>query len=278
MKKMARYVDEKIKEHINNVYMAYGEVNPNEYVEDPSASTHVSNATSDVVRVEDLYDVDDLTHKAIAREKGEAQLQIDEKVYIEDVDDSQVDSKADAECMNLIKKSNGEFEELRQVVSRNGDDDIEFALPDGGSSEDEDGNSIDVHRRPRWKYVAKTINVREQKRKGKKSRSGGKLKLKDQKDNTLVEENGMLRVATVEEVASTPWKPAEEANERMYSGVKTAWLKRKLQGEKAGWGRVPAAIKPKVEERSGEQPEEEAIAEETESDGDSQHSSDEEKK
>ena len=96
--KMAKYVDAKIKEHIDNAYMAYGEVNPNEYVESPVGAADISGESSgDFVRVEDLYDVDELTKEAILREKGEAQLLIDQKVYIEDVDNSKVASKANAE-------------------------------------------------------------------------------------------------------------------------------------------------------------------------------------
>ena len=92
------------------------------------------------------------------------------------------------------------------------------------------------------------INVRQQKKIGKKSRRGAKLKYRQQKDNTLVEEDGELKIATVEEVAQTSWKPVRNEDEFTYKGVKAAWLDRQLKGEKMGWGRVPDSLKAKPEE------------------------------
>jgi len=251
--KMAKYVDAKVKEHINNAYMAYGEVNPNEYVETPVGAADISGVESgDFVRVEDLYNVDELTKQAVLREQGEAQLLIDEKVYLEDVDDGKVVSKANAECMKLVEKANEEFKEIKDTLSRsqtgNPSEDIEFALPDNGAIEDEDGNTTETTRRQRWKYVSQMINVRQQKKIGKKSRRGAKLKYRQQKDNTLVEEDGELKIATVEEVAQTSWKPVRNEDEFTYKGVKAAWLDRQLKGEKMGWGRVPDSLKAKPEE------------------------------
>lgn len=236
--KAAAYVDAKIKEHINNVYAAYGEVNPNEFVEDPTGVADITFTTGEVTTVEDLYNVDELTEKAILREKGEAQLQIDSKIYIEDVPDDQVDSKANSECLKLIKQSDS-FSELKQLLKR--EDGVECQGPEGGSVKDDDGNIVsEKERRSRWKYVAQTINVREQKKAKEKSRGAVKRKKsrKASNDNTVVEQNGILRVATVQEVASTAWKPAKNLNEICYSGVKKAWLNR-LSGDKNGWGRVP---------------------------------------
>jgi hypothetical protein len=256
--KMAKYVDAKIKEHIDNAYMAYGEVNPNEYVESPVGAADISGESSgDFVRVEDLYDVDELTKEAILREKGEAQLLIDQKVYIEDVDNGKVTSKANAECVKLIEKADQDFKDIKNALSRTtqttDNNNVEFSLPDNGAIEDEDGNTTETTRRQRWKYVGQMINVRQQKKTGKKSRRGAKLKFKDQKANTLVEEDGVLKLATVEEVAQTSWKRVRNEDEFTYKGVKDAWLNRQLKGEKYGWGRVPDSVKVKpVEEEVAE--------------------------
>jgi len=280
--KLAAYVDARIKEHINNAYMAYGEVNPNEFVESPTGVADIGgDSGGEVVRVEDLYNVDDLLMKAVVREEGEAQLLIDEKVYIEDVDSGKVASKANAECLTLVQKAQDEFKVLRESLNRNEGDKIEFSLPDGGTVEGEDGNSVKAQRRPRWKYAAQTINVREQKKIGKNSRRGGKLQKKHQKANTLVEENGELRIATLEEVGQTAWKSVRNEHEFTYKGVKAAWLNRQLKGEKLGWGRVPAAPKPKVEEEvvvAEEPATEETDAGEESGDAPEKTESDEEKK
>lgn len=250
--KMAKYVDAKIKEHIENAYMAYGEVNPNQYVESPTAVADIGGESNDYVRVEDLYDVDDLTQKAILREQGEAQLLIDEKIYIEDVNNATITSKANSDTLKLIEKTNSELKEVKEGIQRNADS-LEYALPDNGVIEDEEGNTSEAERRPRWKYVAQTVNVREQKKVGKKSRRGAKLQKHQMKDNTLVEEDGELRLATVEEVSQTPWAPEMCVNEKIYRGVKTAWLNRKEKKEQYGWGRVPENMKVKMEEEVEEE-------------------------
>ncbi len=232
-----KYAEAKIQEHIRAVYYEYGEKNPNEFVEQPIGSAPMFEQSSSVARVDDLYDVDDLTKKAILREKDEAQLLIDQKVYVEDVDTGKISSKANAECNKLVKRANEEFKELREQFQRK-ENDIELALPDGGEIEDEEGNKVKPERRERWKFVAKTINVRENRKLGKKSRRGGKMHKKYQKDNTIVEHNGKLRVATVEEVNGTPWRPLQNDQEQTYKGVKAAWLNRTLKGETDAWGRM----------------------------------------
>lgn len=250
--KMAKYVDAKIREHIDNAYMAYGEINPNEFVESPTGVADIGGSSGEVVRVEDLYDVDDLEKKAVLREQGEAQLLIDEKVYIEDVDNTMVNSNANSDCFKLVEKAL-EFEGMKGQFAREESDKMESALPGG--------NDTETERRQRWKFVAQTINVREQKRLGKKSRRGAKLKTNQMKDNTLVEENGELRIASVAEVAQTAWKPERDENEFIYQGVKAAWLNRQHKGDKYGWGRVPDSMKAKQEEEivkeaeSNEEPE-----------------------
>lgn len=259
---MAKYVDAKIKEHIDNAYMAYGEVNPNQFVEYPTGSSDIGSVSREVVKVEDLYNVDELTRQAALREEGEAQRLIDTKVYIEDVDTAKIDSKANADCYKLIENVQRNFKQVKEILSRNQDDILEFPLPwnrgGGGEGavaqeveqqeEEEDGQEKSPkqpERRARWKYVAQIINVREQKKVGKKSRRGAKVKKHQQKENTLVDDGYTLRVATVEEVAQTSWRSETNEDEALYRGVKAAWLDRKLKGKKHVWGRVPAEVRMK---------------------------------
>jgi hypothetical protein len=259
--KMAKYIDAKIKEHIDNAYMAYGEVNPNQFVEYPTGAADIGSASREVVKVEDLYNVDELTKQAALREEGEAQLLIDTKVYIEDVDTGKVDSKANAECYKLIENVQSKFKDVKEVLKRKEQDSLEYPLPCNGVVEGQDGSSQkEAERRDRWKYVAQIINVREQKKVGKKSRRGAKLKKQQQKENTLVEAGDTLRLATVEEVAQTSWKSEANEDEVLYRGVKAAWLDRKLKGEKYGWGRVPVEVRAKPKQQQQQQ--EETVEEE----------------
>ncbi len=277
--KLAEYVDAKIMEHINNVYTAYGEPNPNEFLEDPVEGSGVIMNTSDgsgeMVAVDDLYDIDDMTKRAIMREKDEAQLEIDGHVYREDIDENQVESEVNKECLNLIKAQ----EEAKKVT-----DELWEREESGSENESEQ-----VERRPRWKFVAQTINVREQKK--AKEKFGKKKKKKSakqqQKTNTIVEQDGSLRVATMKEVNNVAWKDVRDVKEFGFKGVKSAWLNRK-SGERAGWGHVPeeikAAAKAKLEEKEAQKTKEEQEQQEGETeagDGDDNstetNSNDEEK-
>jgi len=240
------FVDAKIREHINNVYNAYGEVNPNEFIEDPIEVADIQNVSRDVTTVEDLYNIDELTQQAIMREKDEAQLEIDGHIYKEDVEDDQIESKVNKECLNLIEAQNEAFKQMNELWKRKNDQ-VENPLPKGGKIdvEEEDGNIVEkeAERRPRWKYVAQTINVRDKKKqqqnKGIQKRKKAK---KEQKENTLVEQDGLLRVATMKEVSSIAWKDVRDETEFLFKGVKSAWLNRK-NGERGGWGRVPEDVK-----------------------------------
>lgn len=59
-------------------------------------------------------------------------------------------------------------------------------------------------------------------------------------ENTLVEENGILRVATVEEAKNVAWKPTRtKSNEYIYDGVKKAWLEKTIDRNTGVWGKAP---------------------------------------
>mmetsp|Transcript_13706 Transcript_13706/g.20806 ORF Transcript_13706/g.20806 Transcript_13706/m.20806 type:complete len:520 (+) Transcript_13706:146-1705(+) len=294
--KLAEYVDAKTQEHINNVYKAYGEVNPNEFIEDPveRQDIRVGNAQGmGHVAVDDLYDIDELTKQSILREKDEAQLEIDGHIYQEDVDDNLIESKVNKECLELIQAQKEAFEKMKEEWNR-GDSELENPLPHGGKveMEDEEGNIVEkvAERRPRWKFVAQTINVREEKmakekvgKKKKKKKKSSSLLASEDIRNTIVEQDGVLRVATMKEVNDVAWKDVRNVQEFVFQGVKSAWLRRK-EGEKGGWGHVPeevkAAAKAKMEEENAKKEEEEQQEGEADSDSpdDSENSNDEKEK
>jgi hypothetical protein len=99
--------------------------------------------------------------------------------------------------------------------------------------------------RPRWKYVAETINTRYEKKKRRHKTWPKKGRLIK---NAIVEQEGHLRVASVAEVKNTSWKPIRNTQEFTYQGVKKAWLERTLEGKIGGWGRVERP--PQMEEVS----------------------------
>jgi len=116
------YVDAKLREHINNCYNAYGEVDPKGFVEDPVGAVpeviDTQLATRDLTRVEDLWDLDRLMERAVKRKEGDAQLKIDGKIYIEDVDLDTIESKVNTECLKLIQKKNDQFSEKLMGLDR----------------------------------------------------------------------------------------------------------------------------------------------------------------
>ena len=99
-------------------------------------------------------------------------------------------------------------------------------------------------RRPRWKYVAQIVNTRmlenpagsPRRGKGVAALAKGRRHGRVVDGNTLVEQDGMLRVANVAELEQTSWKHVRNESEIMFRGVKQAWLKRQLEGEVGGWG------------------------------------------
>mmetsp|Transcript_9604 Transcript_9604/g.14384 ORF Transcript_9604/g.14384 Transcript_9604/m.14384 type:complete len:477 (+) Transcript_9604:143-1573(+) len=266
--KVSAWVDTKIQELIDDTYETYEEKNPNEFVEPPIGGADMINVSParDAVTVEDLYDVEELEQEAVVREREEAQLLIDQKVYIEDVHAKDITSKANAECHKLIKRANIEFKDLRNSFKRsdgsdnssdNGaENDYEYTLPEGGQREDEEGNITKTERRERWKWVAQTVNTREEKNVRKMKKGGrrkGTLRKKnnDNKDNTLVEHDGVLRVATMEEVSGVAWKPIRNPIEHTYGGVKASWLSRKH--DRKGWGRMERKYVEEEEENAEEE-------------------------
>lgn len=199
--KLQEFVDAKMKEHIADAYRTFGETPPDAFVEDPVGATGYGNPDLRVhatAKAEDLFDVDDLLRKSVIRESDEAQLAIDNHVYIEDVDYDKQDVKVNGECRALMQAKNAAAEAAEKIAagddsagttsSAGGDEaDIEEAIasnigaklrrPDDQAPLPEYGRGIGgvwadkvepaedgtPPRRPRWKYAAKIINTRAEK-------------------------------------------------------------------------------------------------------------------
>jgi hypothetical protein len=125
-------------------------------------------------------------------------------------------------------------------------------------------------RRPRWKYAAQIIDTRALKNPPNSDHHGKKVAARYKAKrhgrvvdgNTLIEQDGHVRVATRAEVEQTSWKSVRNESEFMFKEVKDAWMRRQLEGEVGGWGPQEEVNKPKQVEvkevESGEEGEESA--------------------
>ena len=274
--RVQEYVDAKIRENIDRCYSTFGEEPPKRFIEDPTGASGLGDPNRRVaatVKAEDLFDVDDLLRRAVVRERDEAQLSIDSHVYIEDVDDAAQAVKVNSECEGLMQAKNAATDAAAAFAAATCEGESkgdpshigakmlrsheQSPIPDMGRGiggvwadqveADEDGTPP---RRPRWKFAAKMINTRDEKRMGQKERRATVRSRRKKKaaamgiahdedvQNTLVEKGGHLRPATAEEVSNTAWKPVRNQQEFTYAGAKRAWVGHKLRGEKGGWGRV----------------------------------------
>jgi hypothetical protein len=84
--------------------------------------------------------------------------------------------------------------------------------------------------RPRWKFVCQAVDSR------KGSYTNNCVK------NTIVEQDGIVRPATMADIRQTSWKPIRHEKEFIYHGVKQAWLNRVNRNVMDGWGY--ARVKP----------------------------------
>ncbi len=227
------YVDARITEHIANCYDAFQQPAPEApFIEDPMGTSglgDIDRRRAGVQEAGDEYDYDDLVAKSLIRDQQEARMWIDNHIYIEDVDESNLEVKTTEDCDTLLRAQ----KRLKRRLQ--GRDEVLSPKPESGKAQV----------RPRWKYMAETINTRElPKKKYYRPRKGKVIK------NALVEENGELRPASISEVKHSSWKPERNTLEFIYQGVKEAWLERKLQGKTDGWGRVekPQEIESKNDE------------------------------
>eukprot|EP00978_Attheya_sp_CCMP212_P025749 scaffold83395_cov51-Attheya_sp.AAC.4 len=243
------YVDQKIKEQIDNAYSAFEEEPPNGFVEDSigvmglGARGGYTLHGEEMVEAKDLFDMPNRIKETLVRERDEAQLVIDTRIYKEDISPSSVNIKINNETRKLMKTQKQfsppveEDESLKksavaEKLTRGPD---LSPMPENGTLEE---------RRPRWKFAAKTVNQREWKANLKKK----KKHQKDMDENVLIEENGQVRVATRDEYSKTSWKPKREFKQFIYKGAQDAWIRRNVDGEVDGWGRVETPELPKTDE------------------------------
>ena len=231
------YVDRKIAEHIQNAYSEYDEIDPQTFVETPQPYLSPPDSHKFVAVPDDL-DLPEQLFELEKADKERKQKQLDTKLFIEDVDDHLRDVRLDPEARELLNKKKL-FEKTKSK------EDPSTAVTDSTSIIDIPPSEA---ARPRWKYVAQIISDSDssaQKGKNKsKKKKKNKMSRLTQINNTIVEQNGSLRPATVAEASETSWKPTRDPLEFIIKGVKQAWLEKTLRGEVGGWGRVEAQKKP----------------------------------
>lgn len=192
------------------------------------------------VATDDIYDMDRKLQEANTRDAERARLLLDDHVYVEDMDEAAVPVPTDGAAHRLLKAHYVQQEQLT-INKDNGNNDNK----DNQNAQNVEGNSGTIpypeQKRPRWKYVAQVVNTRAMRKKGRRLTSYVNNRL----DNTLVEEDGALRVATVAEAKQVAWKPTRQSDrknarvEAIYEGAKKAWLERTLKGKTDVWGKAP---------------------------------------
>jgi hypothetical protein len=222
------YIDARVAENIASCYDVFNEPPPEApFIEDPMGVTGLGNIdrnTRGLQEAGDELDYDELLERALIRDRREARLWIDNYEYIEDVDEDTIPIQTTVDCNKLLKAQRRMKAAARPEAL--------CPLPESGET------------RPRWKYVAETINTRYEKKKRRPKWPKKEILIK----NAIVEQEGNLRVASVAEVKKTSWKPIRNTQEFTYQGVKQAWLERTLEGKVDGWGRVERP--PQIEEES----------------------------
>jgi hypothetical protein len=218
----AEYMDRAIQQEILDAYQTFNQKKPDEFVEDPLGVVGRQESKRWEV-AEDLYDVGQIMQDTLVREEREARLLIDGHVYIEDVDDDKVEIPLSKDAKRLLQAHEKYRQGIRQAPAAKGGASQETEKSKGG-------------RRPRWQYVAQVVNTRELKK--AKSRTRGYTN--NSPDNTLVEQDGALRAATLADVKKTAWKPTRNIMEHTYRDAKLGWLARTVRGNESAWGRAPA--------------------------------------
>jgi len=199
--KVQEYVDAKVREHIIKVYGTYKEKDPMDFVEDPIGVTGIGNPelkTNEVIVADDMDDVKALEHDSLLKEINKSQLAVDNKLFIEDVDENVINIKLGKECKEMIKVKNKSINNLENESKE---------------------------MKSRWKYVAKIMNTRQ-----KRINKVKNVKNKNNNMNILTEKGGFLRASTIKEVNGTSWCLTKNKLEVTYRSVKDLWLKKKYMG------------------------------------------------
>jgi len=233
----AQWAEETIMKNISDAYKSERLQPPNRghggqhqgFVEDPvgihglGEPDEISNSW---VATDDIFDMETKLHKANARDDELAQVMIDEHVYKEDIDESKTPVRTDGVAKRLIKAQQAQRQKEDGATKTN-----TAESPTPYPEANGQGN-----KRARWKYVAKIVNTRAMRKKGKRITSYANNNM----NNTLVEQDGTLRVATVAEAKKVAWKPTRtKGNAYIYEGVQKAWLDKTINGNTEVWGKAP---------------------------------------
>lgn len=249
----AQWAENTILKNIQDAYKSQRALPPNRgrggeeqaFVEDPVGIHGLGEPdeiSSSWTTTDDIYDMETKLQKANTRDEELAKILIDEHVYKEDVDESTVQVRTDGVAKRLIKAQQKQKEENKQQSK----EDNKVTAVEGIPNTENNGQG---NKRPRWKYVAQVVNTRAMRKKGKKITSYANNNM----ENTLVEEDGTLRVATVEEAKKAAWKPTRtRGNEYIYEGVKKDWLKKTIKGSTDVWGRAPVTAAAAAVQQGGQ--------------------------
>ena len=228
----AKIMDAYMKHTITEAYRSTGEVPPESFVE--PVDSEAGKESYKTIMVDDLMDVDQLTRDANVREQERARLMINDHVYIEDKDDETQEIKLSRDAKRLMKQKEQLNAKKKEAVS--------------SPTAEEAVKQMD-ERRPRWKFVAQTINTQDLNPKSKfshykdgKMLRGRRHRMRFQQDwpeNTLIEEDGELRPANLAEVKQTSWKPIRHVQEFTYERLKKGWLDRTVRNKSNAWGKKP---------------------------------------
>jgi hypothetical protein len=266
--KTADYMDAAMKKEINDAYQTFGLKKPDDFVEDPVGSQAPLERSQWQV-IEDVFDVDQIMEDTIIREEREARLQIDGHHYMEDVDDATVQIPLSKDAKQLLK--------AKARMNKNnvvGNNSSEKSVKSDKTAETDKEEAVapfewPVNKkkpRPRWKFVAQTVNTRQL----KKERSYSRGYTNNSPMNTLVEHDGELKAATLQDVKLASWKPVRHVQEHTYASAKQGWLDRSVRGDETAWGMAPVV-------REREQPVVDADAEASNESGEDKDASKKEK-
>lgn len=248
----AQWAENTILKNIQDAYKSQRALPPNRgrggeqqaFVEDPVGIHGLGEPdeiSSSWTTTDDIYDMETKLQKANMRDEELAKILIDGHIYKEDVDESTVQVRTDGVAKRLIKAQQKQKEENKKQSK-----DDKVTTVEGIPNTENNGQG---NKRPRWKYVAQVVNTRAMRKKGKKITSYANNNM----ENTLVEEDGTLRVATVEEAKKAAWKPTRtRGNEYIYEGVKKDWLKKTIKGSTDVWGRAPVTAAAAAVQQGGQ--------------------------
>jgi hypothetical protein len=241
----AKYAEETILQNIRDAYKSErlplpGGNNPRNsipFVEDPvgiHGRGEPDETSTQWSPADDIYDMEQKLTQANVRDSERAEILIDNHMYRVDMDEDEELVKTDGTSKKLVQAK----ETLQKEMEAN-------AAPAAAKATTipYPATNAKGERRDRWKYVAQIVNTRTLKR---KQHQWGHRKVpttsytNNKLGNTLVEQDGTLRIATVAEAKQAAWKPTRtRSNEYLFQGAKKAWLEKTLKGKSEVWGKAP---------------------------------------